>query len=166
LVRTTLNAFKPRSLSLPLNFSRLSNFSSNARASLPTSCASWPVTATIRRIPLAIPDSSVITKSLMSPVFATWLIGKIGHPCNITKRRQTYVPPQNSTLVFRHWGFSISRAISFTSYSSVTTRTGSGYDSPKTARSPGMREAVSRVNSLLKTLTLRLIQSKLSDSIC
>jgi hypothetical protein len=74
--------------------------------------------------------------------------------CNMTERylnnlemndgieKKTYVPPQNSTLVLRHLGFSMSFDISSTSYSRVTTRTGSGYDSPKTALRPAIFCAV------------------------
>lgn len=62
-----------------LSFSLMSSLMMEAkRASVSlASCEAWrassPVTAMIRRIPLAIPDSSVMTKSLMSLVLATWL---------------------------------------------------------------------------------------------
>lgn len=68
--------------------------------------------------------------------------------CGI-KVEQTHVPPQNSTLVLRHLEFSMSCDISSISNSRVTTRTGSGYDSPKTARSPGIFWAVFKSSSLL-----------------
>lgn len=53
--------------------------------------------------------------------------------CNLS----AYVPPQNSMLVLLHFVLSTSFRISSTSYSRVTTLTGSGYASPKTARTPG-----------------------------
>ena len=73
LARTTLNNFKPLSLNFASDCSRTSSFACRDWAKRPMSWASWPVTATIRRMPFAIPISSVMTKSLMSPVFATCL---------------------------------------------------------------------------------------------
>ena len=61
------------SLSFPVFFSMRSRVLFNSSATRVTSCASTPVTATMRRIPFVIPDSSVITKSLIRPVRATWL---------------------------------------------------------------------------------------------
>lgn len=95
-----------------------------------------PVTAIRRRTPLAIPSDSRTLNDWISDVLLTWLdrmrarcraqvVSGVSQPMERTTR-QTHVPPQNSTLVFRHLGFSASFAISSTSYSSVTTRTGSG----------------------------------------
>lgn len=76
-----------------------------------------------------------------------------------------YVPPQNSTLVFLHFGFSMSLAISSTPYSKLTTLTGSGYASPNTALSPGILYPLFRSNSFEYTLTSRFIHSRLISSI-
>ena len=141
------SVFRAVSFVFPVNSSSCFILISKASALRVTSCASCPVVATIRRMPFAMPDSSVITKSLISPV------------------RATCVPPQNSILVLRHFGFSMSCAISSTSYSSDTTRTGSGYASPKTARRPGIFWASGSERSLLNTLTFLLIQSTLIRSI-
>mmetsp|Transcript_38091 Transcript_38091/g.88640 ORF Transcript_38091/g.88640 Transcript_38091/m.88640 type:complete len:314 (-) Transcript_38091:2298-3239(-) len=70
--------------------------------------AEAPVTAVIRRTPLATAVSSRRTNASASAVLARW------------------VPPQNSTEA---------------SSPTVTTRTGSGYTSPKTARTPGISVA-------------------------
>mmetsp|Transcript_21835 Transcript_21835/g.35157 ORF Transcript_21835/g.35157 Transcript_21835/m.35157 type:complete len:210 (+) Transcript_21835:466-1095(+) len=74
------------------------------------------VTATILRTPLAIAVSSVITKLSASAVFIT---------C---------VPPHNSTLYPPHFSSLGADCISNTLAPTLTTRTGSGYASPNTAR--------------------------------
>lgn len=61
------------SFSLPCRPSIQSRRLENSEAAREHSFASSPVTATMRRIPLAMEDSSVITKSLMSSVLATCL---------------------------------------------------------------------------------------------
>jgi hypothetical protein len=67
--RTVKNGFIAASLSLPVRPSMRVKRRSNSVAWRDTSCASWPVTATIRRIPLAIELSSVMTRSLIESVF-------------------------------------------------------------------------------------------------
>lgn len=74
---TNPRCFNTSSFSFPLSFRASSSRRSNSAASAMASRASVPVTAIIRRMPLAIPDSSVITNSLISPVFATCLKGAI-----------------------------------------------------------------------------------------
>lgn len=93
------------------------------------------------------------------------------------------MPPQNSTLVERHLGFSVSERISSMLNSRVTHRTGFGYVSPKlesrllasrniatsnttyTARNPGIFLAVSRSTSFEYTLTPFLTHSLEMSSI-
>lgn len=153
---TNPRCFNTSSFSFPLSFRASSSRRSNSAASVMASRASIPVTAIIRRMPLAIPDSSVITNSLISPVFATCLKGAIlSASKGIREQKTTHVPPQNSTLVSIHFGSSRARSSSL--YLRVTTRTGSGYVSPNTARRPGILRAAGRVRSCPYTGTSSLI---------
>mmetsp|Transcript_57753 Transcript_57753/g.137442 ORF Transcript_57753/g.137442 Transcript_57753/m.137442 type:complete len:201 (+) Transcript_57753:536-1138(+) len=78
------------------------------------------VTHTRRRMPLAVPSSPITAKSIASRVLSMW------------------VPPQNSTESWSHSSLSgVARSCSTVCFTgpTETTRTGSGYTSPKTARS-------------------------------
>ena len=82
---TTAKAFKWASLSLSAIFSIWPSRMLRLLASRTASLASWPVTAMILRMPLAMPDSSVITKPLISPVRFTCLSSR-EHIITLTKR--------------------------------------------------------------------------------
>mmetsp|Transcript_31489 Transcript_31489/g.68025 ORF Transcript_31489/g.68025 Transcript_31489/m.68025 type:complete len:248 (+) Transcript_31489:171-914(+) len=90
-----------------------------------------PVRPTIRRTPLEMPSSEMRVKDLASPRLSTW------------------VPPQNSTLRAFHASLVGSLSRSSTAAPIDTTRTGSGYVSPNTARSVWMRRASARPQSCL-----------------
>mmetsp|Transcript_8414 Transcript_8414/g.37928 ORF Transcript_8414/g.37928 Transcript_8414/m.37928 type:complete len:241 (-) Transcript_8414:1905-2627(-) len=112
-----------------------------------SAAAAAPLVApTIRRTPFAMPSSERRTKSVASEVFAR---------C---------VPPQNSM----EYPFQ-SSASGVASRSSMdgpteTTRTGSGYTSPKTARSPEMAFALSSATSRVCTESAALTWSRTSAS--
>mmetsp|Transcript_118299 Transcript_118299/g.346555 ORF Transcript_118299/g.346555 Transcript_118299/m.346555 type:complete len:232 (-) Transcript_118299:1854-2549(-) len=103
----------------------------------PSCLAFWaaaPVAATIRLTPLAMAFSSRIANVPASAVFVMW------------------VPPQNSTDWDRHSSFEGDSSKSPTDAApTVTTRTGSGYTSPATARTPVMLIAVSSGTAVVVT---------------
>mmetsp|Transcript_44317 Transcript_44317/g.108313 ORF Transcript_44317/g.108313 Transcript_44317/m.108313 type:complete len:264 (-) Transcript_44317:366-1157(-) len=101
---------------------RVSSFS----ASLIVLRAASPVKAVILRTPLATASSCTSVNALASSVLPT---------C---------VPPHSSRLAPAHASLSGALTISATLLPMLSTRTGSGYFSPNTARSPLMLIAVSR----------------------
>lgn len=75
-VRTTDSVLRAASFSLPESREVVEMRASSASAALETSEASSAVTAIIRRMPLAMPPSSVMIMSLITPVVATCLANK------------------------------------------------------------------------------------------
>mmetsp|Transcript_19000 Transcript_19000/g.55150 ORF Transcript_19000/g.55150 Transcript_19000/m.55150 type:complete len:205 (-) Transcript_19000:2188-2802(-) len=106
---SSLNFLTPASNSAPGNAPASFNLPSNSSARSPAALASPPVTAVMRRTPLAIPSSFSNTNISASFVLLKW------------------VPPQNSTLYCSHcpsWGFC--KISGMGSGETDTTRTGSG----------------------------------------
>mmetsp|Transcript_18019 Transcript_18019/g.55923 ORF Transcript_18019/g.55923 Transcript_18019/m.55923 type:complete len:338 (-) Transcript_18019:1789-2802(-) len=119
----------------------------------PTAMASLAaprVMASTRRMPLAVPSSCTIAKA---------------SACEVLLR---CVPPQNSIDSFFHLASEGAASSSSTLAPTDTTRTGSGYVSPKTARRPLMARAASSGASLAYTgsasaMSLRTMPSTLAS---
>mmetsp|Transcript_30018 Transcript_30018/g.63664 ORF Transcript_30018/g.63664 Transcript_30018/m.63664 type:complete len:226 (-) Transcript_30018:2158-2835(-) len=115
---STVRSFTLASSSRPSSFPASATLASKSAAATVATSASLIVTPVILLTPLAIPSSLSSTNPPASDVFFRW------------------VPPQNSTLYAFHcasWGFP--RICVTGAGLTATTRTGSGYTSPNTARS-------------------------------
>lgn len=101
----------------------------------PTFWASAPVTATMRRMPLAMASSETMTKGEAWPEFCRWLqtTPTTAHRCEAPSpsfpalsQSSTHVPPQNSMEVREPAVLAGSWSSSSTGTPMDTTRTGSG----------------------------------------
>mmetsp|Transcript_36931 Transcript_36931/g.91247 ORF Transcript_36931/g.91247 Transcript_36931/m.91247 type:complete len:301 (+) Transcript_36931:740-1642(+) len=97
------------------------------------------VAPTMRRMPFATPSSDISTNSSASAVLPRW------------------VPPQNSMENPFQSSLPGDASRSSILAPTLTTRTGSGYTSPNTARSPLMALAFARGTSRVSTASLRAI---------
>mmetsp|Transcript_6462 Transcript_6462/g.10659 ORF Transcript_6462/g.10659 Transcript_6462/m.10659 type:complete len:299 (-) Transcript_6462:223-1119(-) len=123
--RAWVSPLQASSSASPSNSAAAFSSASKARLRSRASSAAPRVTAITRRMPLAMPDSSISWKKAAWPVLVR---------C---------VPPQNSMLSPFHLGSSGSASSSPTGAPTLITRTGSGYRSPNTRRSEGIWQACS-----------------------
>ena len=106
--------------------------------------AATPATAVMRRTPVLSAPSLIMANER-----ASWLDGKC-------------VPPQNSTLAPRHFTF-VGSARSCAIVAPIeTTRTGSGYFSPNTARTPAIFLACSS-GAFAASTTLLLLMCAITN---
>mmetsp|Transcript_1474 Transcript_1474/g.4727 ORF Transcript_1474/g.4727 Transcript_1474/m.4727 type:complete len:376 (+) Transcript_1474:567-1694(+) len=128
------------SISMPVSFWAAWMRAAKAAASACAASALSPVRPTMRRTPPPMPSSDSSTKERGSD------------------ERPMWVPPQNSMEKSRHSGVSGEAIISPTpGPPTVTTRTGSGYCSPKTARRPLIVLAESSATTCVCTARSALI---------